>query len=240
LAGIRHIYTGNNVWYGIFGGMGFGMLAGMALGIAVPLIPSLAMGTAEIYFGGAAWAATIFELIGAGGASAVTINAASQAIGMGTGHNPVEETFFADHPILYWLSSVALLVSGPAVAAESYFQQFRLCVESGVIEGAGNVYKTGDLYESRIVTSNGITVDGLADVSIDGKTVTLSNATVYPVGGDMPNQVGYTELKTWINQTAAEFKALGYEKLNIEGIRIQNSTSANPGSRWTKTIDLTK
>ncbi|MDL2302654.1 hypothetical protein LJC58_09955 [Lachnospiraceae bacterium OttesenSCG-928-D06] len=76
-------------------------------------------------------------------------------------------------------------------------------------------------------------------MAIDGKTVTLADSAVYSTIGDVPNKVGYSQLKQWIQTASADFKSQGFEKLVTEGVRAERSTSANPGSVWRYVIDLT-
>ena len=101
-----------------------------------------------------------------------------------------------------------------------------------------NQYKTGDLYESSFTTDDGITVPAAAEVVVDGKVIKLTNGVMYPEGGDMPNALGQKGLYTWIKRAMAEFKKEGFEKLIIESVRAEHSSSANPGSDWNFTIDL--
>jgi len=46
------------------------------------------------------------------------------------------------------------------------------------------------MFESKIITKNGIEIGGLADVEINGKTLTLKDVAVYSNKGDIPNAVG--------------------------------------------------
>ncbi|HPO97012.1 MAG TPA: hypothetical protein PLZ08_03535, partial [Bacillota bacterium] len=96
------------------------------------------------------------------------------------------------------------------------------------------------MFESKIITKNGIEIGGLADVEINGKTLTLKDVVVYSNKGDIPNAVGARDIFKWQNEIAQQAKAQGFDTLIIKGVRAMNSTSANPGKVVEYTIDLTK
>jgi|GEM_PF-1196244 len=102
------------------------------------------------------------------------------------------------------------------------------------------VFKNGDMFESKIITKDGIEIGGLADVEISGKTLTLKDISVYSNKGDIPNAVGARDIFKWQNEVAQQAKAQGFDILIIKGVRAANSTSANPGKVVEYTIDLTK
>ncbi|ADU75655.1 hypothetical protein M972_112754 [Acetivibrio thermocellus AD2] len=96
------------------------------------------------------------------------------------------------------------------------------------------------MFESKIITKNGIEIGGLADVEINGKTLTLKDVAVYSNKGDIPNAVGARDIFKWQNEIAQQAKAQGFDTLIIKGVRAMNSTSANPGKVVEYIIDLTK
>jgi len=112
--------------------------------------------------------------------------------------------------------------------------------------GVGNkgtsstVFENGEMFESKIITKNGIEIGGLADVEINGKTLTLKDVAVYSNKGDIPNAVGARDIFKWQNEIAQQAKAQGFDTLIIKGVRAMNSTSANPGKVVEYIIDLTK
>ena len=63
---------------------------------------------------------------------------------------------------------------------------------------------------------------------MNGKTLTLKDFTVYSNVGDIPNAVGYSQLKNALIVIEQQARAAGFEKLIITGQRTANSTSANP------------
>lgn len=102
------------------------------------------------------------------------------------------------------------------------------------------VFENGKMFESKIITKNGIEIGGLADVEINGKTLTLKDVAVYSNKGDIPNAVGARDIFKWQNEIAQQAKAQGFDTLIIKGVRAMNSTSANPGKVVEYIIDLTK
>ncbi len=118
-------------------------------------------------------------------------------------------------------------------------------VKVGKLENVVNgtvktLFKNGEMFESKIITKDGIEIGGLADVGINGKTLTLKDVSVYSNKGDIPNAVGARDIFTWQNEIAQQAKDQGFDTLIIKGIRATNSTSANPGKVVEYTIDLTK
>ncbi|MGG4197420.1 hypothetical protein ABEW50_28755, partial [Paenibacillus jamilae] len=101
-------------------------------------------------------------------------------------------------------------------------------------------FKQGKLFESKIVTKNGIEVGGLAETVVKGKTLTLKDVTIYSNKGDIKNAVGPRDILQWQKEISRMAKNQGFETLNIQGMRVSGSTSANPGKIVDYTIDLTK
>ena len=86
----------------------------------------------------------------------------------------------------------------------------------------------GELYEQSIEV-NGIKIDALAEVEIEGKKLILKDLAVYSNQGNIPNQIGASEFVKWLNSIKHQAQSDGFEELYIRGKRAQNSTSATPG-----------
>jgi len=114
-------------------------------------------------------------------------------------------------------------------------------VARGIIEAAesgGFCPATGDIVERTFMTSKG-PVDFIADVVVQDGRLILDNSILYarsnsPLSG-MSRELyrGFGGLRGW----AAHH---GFDALEINGIRALNSSSANPGSNWSKSWDLKK
>ena len=99
------------------------------------------------------------------------------------------------------------------------------------------IFKTGDLYES-FIEFNGHRVELLAEIETDGTRLILKDIVIYSNEGDIPNEVGLVELRTWLNVVKEEARAQGFTVLQIIGQRAEHSTSANPGSIINRTFNL--
>ena len=106
--------------------------------------------------------------------------------------------------------------------------------------GVRGTFKNGDLFESSFKTKAGTEIGILAETTISGKTLTLSDASIYSNVGDIKNQVGVKDFLQLKKQLAEIAKDEGITTLIIKGERVMNSTSANPGHVIDFTIDLTK
>ena len=144
---------------------------------------------------------------------------------------------------VYTQASAGLLsVSGAENAIANSSISFAASAFGGS-QGEGTsstVFENGEMFESKIITKNGIEIGGLADVEINGKTLTLKDVAVYSNKGDIPNAVGARDIFKWQNEIAQQAKAQGFDTLIIKGVRAMNSTSANPGKVVEYIIDLTK
>jgi len=98
----------------------------------------------------------------------------------------------------------------------------------------------GQLFETWFVAANGLKVGALAETQVAKGTLTLKNVTIYAEGSNAANVVGARDFVSLLKQITEAAKAQGFKKLVIEGIRVTNSTSANPGKIIQRIIDLTK
>jgi hypothetical protein len=80
----------------------------------------------------------------------------------------------------------------------------------------------------------------LAEVSINGSELTLSDVTIYGESGDLVNQVGAREFLTLRDQIAEQAAADGFDTLRITGMRVAGSSSAAPGKVVDLLINLSK
>jgi hypothetical protein len=89
------------------------------------------------------------------------------------------------------------------------------------------VLKTGDLFERTYPTARG-PVDLLAEVVVEGDTLTLKDAVVY---GRSPSALtGLTrDALAARTRLIEEIKGLGFKTLIITGQRIASSSSGTPG-----------
>lgn len=90
------------------------------------------------------------------------------------------------------------------------------------------VFKAGELFEDSIEV-NGIHVGLLAETEIVGDTVTLKNIAIYSDQGDVPNQIGMGPMIKWSKKLKKVGAAQGFKMIKVEGFRVPNSSSANPG-----------
>lgn len=93
------------------------------------------------------------------------------------------------------------------------------------------------MYEDSIVVGN-YTVEALAEIEIDGDGLILKDITIYPIGEELPNEIGLREFKSCLNVIKQQAKNQGFNQLQIIGQRAQHSTSANPGSIINRIFDL--
>lgn len=96
------------------------------------------------------------------------------------------------------------------------------------------------MFESSFKTKNGVEIGGLADVEVNGTSLTLKDVSVYSNQGNIPNAVGARDIFQWQKQVSQMAKEQGFTELKIQGVRVPGSTSANPGKVVDYTIDLTK
>ena len=107
-----------------------------------------------------------------------------------------------------------------------------------VLNATKETISTGKLIERTFMTSKG-PVDFLAETVVNGKQLILKDSVLYGRGETaltgMTKDIyrGFETMKNW----AASH---GFESLEINGTRAANSTSATPGSFWSKVWDLTK
>jgi hypothetical protein len=113
-------------------------------------------------------------------------------------------------------------------------------VESGAFACISNLptIKNGELIERTFMTSRG-PVDFMAEAVISNNHLLLRDAVLYPRGAEpltgMSKDIyrGFGSMKDWASNQ-------GFTSLEISGTRAANSTSATPGSFWTKYWDLRK
>jgi len=88
------------------------------------------------------------------------------------------------------------------------------------------------------MTSKGA-VDFAAEAVVDGGRLILKDSVLYGrteqalTGMSKDIYRGFETMKTWA-------ASQGFQSLEISGTRAANSTSATPGSTWSKVWDLTK
>ena len=97
----------------------------------------------------------------------------------------------------------------------------------------------GELFETAIRTDAG-TVRILAETSVSGGTLTLSDLIIYADDGTLVNQVGAREFLVLREQVAREAADAGFDTLRITGVRLPTSSSANPGKTIDRVIDLSR
>ena len=89
-----------------------------------------------------------------------------------------------------------------------------------------------------IIPTRGGDLEILAEVSISGRTLTLSDIAVYGANGDLVNQVHGSALVGIRNALAIEAANAGFDTLRITGVRVRSSSSVNPGHVIDRVIDL--
>ena len=99
----------------------------------------------------------------------------------------------------------------------------------GTGESGEKAFVDGELFEAHI-EKDGVGIDALAEVHVDGKRLVLKDIVIYTNSGDMPNEIGTKPFLKWLNSIKQQASNQGFEELQIIGQRVQNSTSANPGS----------
>lgn len=93
------------------------------------------------------------------------------------------------------------------------------------------------MYEDSVVVGNH-TIEALAEVEIDGNRLILKDIAIYSTEGNIPNEIGFVEFKSWQNFIKKQAKDQGFNQLQIIGQRAQHSTSANLGSKINSIFDL--
>jgi len=106
--------------------------------------------------------------------------------------------------------------------------------------GAGaRRFVEGELFETAIRSDAG-TVRVLAETSVSGGTLTLSDLVIYADDGTLVNQVGAQQFLALRDQVAREAAGAGFDTLRITGVRVPTSSSANPGKTIDRVIDLSR
>ena len=107
--------------------------------------------------------------------------------------------------------------------------------------GSRFFFVDGELLDATIPTSAG-PLGIVSEVSVSGRTLTLSNGAVYGYGpqSQFVNQVGPGVLLGIVRAIARDAARQGYDTLVMRGIRVPGSSSAKPGHVIDRTIDLTK
>ena len=111
---------------------------------------------------------------------------------------------------------------------------------TGTLNGPGKFFNAGQLFESKFSSKSGLNLGALAEVAVDGKKLILKDIAIYAEGSEVKNAVGAKEFIQWKNLIVDMAKNDGYETLELQGVRVTNSTSANPGKSINQIIDLTK
>lgn len=111
---------------------------------------------------------------------------------------------------------------------------------TGTLNGPGKFFNAGQLFESKFSSKSGLNLGALAEVAVDGKKLILKDFAIYAEGSEVKNAVGAKEFIQWKNLIVDMAKNDGYETLELQGVRVTNSTSANPGKSINQIIDLTK
>lgn len=75
-------------------------------------------------------------------------------------------------------------------------------------------------------------------MEVDGDRLILKDVAIYSNEGDIPNQIGANEFKTWLDAIKKQAKSQGFKELQIIAQRAEHSTSANPGHIINKVIKL--
>ena len=98
-------------------------------------------------------------------------------------------------------------------------------------------FNKGELYEDKLIV-DGIEVEAIAEVDIDGDTLILKNIAIYVNGGDFKGQIGLKNIMEWVKSIMQKAKDEEFSKLKLEGTRVQNSSFANPGHIIDMLLDL--
>lgn len=96
--------------------------------------------------------------------------------------------------------------------------------------------EAGGMVQAEFQTSKGA-VQLLADAAVEGRTLTLSNTAIYPAGSAKALDLGAKEVLAMKKALVGQAKALGIDKIVIEGERL---TGANPGKIVRVVIDAIK
>lgn len=101
---------------------------------------------------------------------------------------------------------------------------------AGMIGGSALSLVPGGIAFGAVTVTAGGAIDAIAEVEIDGKRLTLKDLAIYSNEGDIPNEIGYSEFKKWLNAVKNQAREQGFEELQLTGQRAEHSISANPGS----------
>ena len=93
-------------------------------------------------------------------------------------------------------------------------------------------YEDGRIVQRFLNTSGG-SLEFKYVVSVEGETVSLNNASVFPTFDDT-YELGTAEVRALLNQIGDEVRAAGYKTLRISGLRVGTWRIADI------TIDLTR
>jgi hypothetical protein len=88
---------------------------------------------------------------------------------------------------------------------------------------ASDVFVDGSVVE-RSFRFGDIIVGVLGDVSVDGRSLTISNLAIYPEGARAAS-IGTGAVRTMFDSVAAEAEAEGFVSLTVSGLRY---SGANP------------
>ena len=99
-------------------------------------------------------------------------------------------------------------------------------------------FKSGEFIMQDYQTADGIIQVG-AKAVVNGKELHMDQIAVFMKDKEI-GDLGMSGVLTLRRVVAEQVKTLGFKKLRISGVRIEGSTSANPGKTPDVTIDLTR
>ena len=114
-----------------------------------------------------------------------------------------------------------------------------MMADGGVLSKSGitSIFRKGELYED-FIEVDGHRIEALAEIEIDGDRLILRDIAIYSNEGDIPNRIGASAMKKWLDSVKEAARSQGFKQVQIIGQRAQHSTSANPGSIIDRIFDL--
>ena len=101
-----------------------------------------------------------------------------------------------------------------------------------------NLGRFADRSFEDVVQTRAGPVGVLAEITVDGRHVTISDIAVYGVDGPLVNQVGPGTFIGVRNALRIEAANNGFDTITFDGFRVPNSSSANPGHGINRTYDI--
>ena len=92
----------------------------------------------------------------------------------------------------------------------------------------GGRFIDGDIFVTSVKSRAGA-VTVMAETGINGRALALTDLAIYADDGTLINQVGAAQFLALRNTIAAEAASMGFDTLHVTGVRVANSSSANPG-----------